>query len=262
MAVLDDRGRLFGKVNLIDAVVAGFVIILIPIGYSAYLLFRTPVPSVTSLEPAQITEQQPASVQLTGENFRPYLGAKLGTTYATFLLQDPRHAEIRVPPLAAGTYDLALFDEALELTRRPGALIVVPRSADATGAIEVQLQLVGEFVDLSSHDADRIRPGMWIGLEKDLDKPLGHILATQPPVPDVYRIKVGPEAIVTAVKPGSAMRVPAILRVTCTIANDECQLPNAIAARGAMVALPLLSGRLDTSFFIEEVRPADAAPTF
>jgi len=262
MAVIDDRGRLFGKVNLIDAVVVGFVIILIPVGYSAYLLFRTPQPTVTSLEPAQITEQQPASVQLIGENFRPYLGAKLGTTYATFLLQDPRHAEIRVPPLAAGTYDLALFDEALELTRSPGALIVVPRGSGSTGAVEVQLQLVGEFVDLRSHQAPMIRAGLWIGLEQDRDNPLGHILATQPPIPDVYRIRVGPQAFVTAVKPGAAMRVPAILRVTCTLAKDECQLPNAVATRGATVALPLLSGRLDTWFFIEEVRPADAAPTF
>ena len=46
MAIVDDRGRLGGKVNLIDAVVAFLILILIPVAFGAYLLFRTPQPTL------------------------------------------------------------------------------------------------------------------------------------------------------------------------------------------------------------------------
>ena len=44
MALIDEQGRLFGKVNLIDALVALVALLLIPLAYGAFLLFRAPVP--------------------------------------------------------------------------------------------------------------------------------------------------------------------------------------------------------------------------
>ena len=48
MAILDERGRLFGKINLIDLALILLVVVTIPLGYAAYLLFRTPPPRITS----------------------------------------------------------------------------------------------------------------------------------------------------------------------------------------------------------------------
>lgn len=260
MPLLDQRGRLFGKINLIDGVVAAFVIILVPVGYSAYLLFRTPIPTISSLEPAVIMEQQPASVLVTGEDFRPFLGAKLGTTYGTFLLQDPMHAEIKVPPLPAGTYDLVLFDEALELTRKAGALTVMPLppAAILPPAIDIELQLVGEFVDVSEVDATTIRVGLALG---DGAAFPARVVATASPTPEAYRIRVAPQTTLTMPKPG-AVRLPAILRVTCELANDQCNLAGTAVVQGAVLTLPLVSGRRPFSFLIRDVRKPDAPDRF
>ena len=52
MTVLDDRGRLAGRVNVVDAVAAIILLVLIPVAYGAFLLFRTPAPTLASVEPA------------------------------------------------------------------------------------------------------------------------------------------------------------------------------------------------------------------
>ena len=58
MAVIDDRGRLFGKVNFIDALVGVLVLGLIPLAYGAFLLFRVPAPKITSLSPTEVVENE------------------------------------------------------------------------------------------------------------------------------------------------------------------------------------------------------------
>ena len=50
--MIDERGRLFGQVNLIDAVVAIVALGLIPLAYGAFLMFRMPLPKVTGATPA------------------------------------------------------------------------------------------------------------------------------------------------------------------------------------------------------------------
>ena len=52
MTLLDDRGRVAGRVNLVDAVAAIVILVLIPVAYGAYLLFRTPPPKMLSVSPA------------------------------------------------------------------------------------------------------------------------------------------------------------------------------------------------------------------
>ena len=63
MALIDERGRLFGRINLIDLAVIVFVAVLIPLGYGAYLVFRAPAPHITGMY-----ERGPTSVPVT---FRP-----------------------------------------------------------------------------------------------------------------------------------------------------------------------------------------------
>ena len=42
MRLIDDRGRLFGRWNVIDAAALGLALLLIPVAYGASILFRTP----------------------------------------------------------------------------------------------------------------------------------------------------------------------------------------------------------------------------
>ena len=50
MPLIDERGRVFGRWNLIDALVVIGVILLLPVGYGAYRLFRTPTPDIATVE--------------------------------------------------------------------------------------------------------------------------------------------------------------------------------------------------------------------
>ena len=130
MPVIDGRGRLFGKLNLIDAIVMVVAMGLIPLSYGAFMLFREQPPIITSIQPMQVTQGQPKTLLLTGEGFRPFLVARLGDFEASgFLVQSPTIAEVRMPDIPAGNYDLVLFDQVRELVRMPGAITVVPPTA-------------------------------------------------------------------------------------------------------------------------------------
>ena len=130
MPVIDDRGRLFGKLNLIDAIVMVVAMGLIPLSYGAFMLFREQPPIITSIQPMQVTQGQPNTLLLTGEGFRPFLVARLGDFESSgFLAESPTTAEVRMPELLPGSYDLALFDQVRELIRMPGAITVVPSPA-------------------------------------------------------------------------------------------------------------------------------------
>ncbi len=128
MALIDDRGRVFGKINLIDAIVVALVLGLIPVAYAAYRLFRVPIPVVSAVTPSQVIEGKTATLQITGADLRPFLRATFGIYSSPgFLVQSPTQAEIKVPAtLPAGAHDLVLYDEGQELVRVPGALTVAP----------------------------------------------------------------------------------------------------------------------------------------
>ena len=73
MALVDEQGRLFGRVNLLDAIMAVVIVGLVPLAYSAYLLFRTPEPRLTAVEPSSLILGPNLRVSVKGENFRPYM---------------------------------------------------------------------------------------------------------------------------------------------------------------------------------------------
>ena len=269
MPLIDDRGRLFGKVNVIDVLVGLLVFGLIPLVYGAFLLFRVPAPKITSITPTEVLEHQPATLQITGEDLRPFLHALLGTHEAeAFLIQSPARAEIKLPDLAAGSYDLVLFDEAQELLRMPGALTVVAPPLPPPLPV-TEFQVVGRFVDLAVDAAPSIRPGLKLGHGEE-DEPLAEVLAVRSPEASVYNVKVGSETL-AAPKPGR-VTVPAIIRARCAIAGDGCTVEGVALAPGSTVLLPLLaapgkdgedrSSPSQVSFVLEEVRPVDARLEF
>ena len=51
MTIVDRDGRLFGRLNLLDAILMVLAFGLVPLGYGAYVLFRTPTPRLMAVEP-------------------------------------------------------------------------------------------------------------------------------------------------------------------------------------------------------------------
>jgi hypothetical protein len=144
MPVIDARGRLFGRFNLIDVVAALFVVLLVPMGYVAYRVFRIPPTAITTVTPNTITPGPGRRLKLTGRNFQPYLVAfvsKTGEPYsmlnrlpeslqASFLVETPTNVEVGLPPITPGTYDIHVYDESREVAYMKEAFIVtdVPRA--------------------------------------------------------------------------------------------------------------------------------------
>ncbi len=138
MTFIDDEGRIFGKFNLIDVVIGVLFIGAIPISYGAFVLFRTPDPSILSIEPTQVMAGNPVDlvvqqsitpdmVRITGNFLSPSLRIVIGDRPAeAFLVASQESAEIRLPDLSAGTYDIVLLEQELELSRLTNALVVHP----------------------------------------------------------------------------------------------------------------------------------------
>ncbi len=141
MPLLDDRGRFFGKVNLIDAAVVAVVLGLIPLGYASWGLFKTPATKLISVSPAQLKPNDANQhLVLNGEGLRPYLRAFVGQGGPSrYLFETPTRSEIVPPALPPGKYDVFLADETQEVTRVPNAFTVIatppPTIASATPAV-------------------------------------------------------------------------------------------------------------------------------
>jgi len=143
MAFIDERGRVFGRFNLIDVAAVLFVAVLVPMGYLAYRIFRVPPPEITSVAPATLGVDSPRRIKLVGKHFRPYLGAfvaRTGEPYslvnrlpdtqqAVFLVETPTLVELALPPVGPGTYDIHLYDEAQEVASRTAAFTIAPPQA-------------------------------------------------------------------------------------------------------------------------------------
>lgn len=286
MPVIDDRGRLFGKVNLIDAVVGVVVLGLIPLAYGAFLLFRVPAPKITSVTPAQVIAHQAGTVEITGEDLRPFLRARLGTFESNgFLVQSPTRAEIKLPDLPVGTYDLGLSDQGQELVRKPSALTVVAPPAPPVvllpPPVRLEVQAVGAFIGLGKGDGGLIGMGSTFELRKeeaagaptalDREPPIAEVLAVRAPEPGRQRVRIGANVFATAPLPGE-LRVPAIIRLSCAVVNGECKVGDTVVAQNATVTLPwslppskgksALPGPNQVKFVIDDVRPAGTRAAF
>jgi len=166
VSIVDDRGRVFGRWNIVDTVVVCAAVGVIVMGYGAFLLFRTPAPTLVSVTPAQIVSQESRTLYISGEKLRPYLNVRVGMAIAPLLLEGPSTAQVTLPGLSEGAYDIVLLDESQELARLVGALIVEPLQ---TRYASVQVKFV-----MSPDVAALVNPG-------DVDSGLSMVDAGTPP---------------------------------------------------------------------------------
>jgi hypothetical protein len=164
MALIDGDGRLFGRVNVIDACVAALVTALLAMTPFVYRAFRTRPVTVTAVLPHKLTIGEPMRVQVKGEQFRPYLQAFAGRRgerfmldevdrsrfQATYLLVSPELAELQFPDeIGTGTFDLNIADRGRVVAVIPSAFTVTqPDRAVAVRPMKVQFYPPPEAVSL------------------------------------------------------------------------------------------------------------------
>lgn len=252
MTILDDRGRLFGRFNLIDAAVVIVVLVLVPVTYAAYLLFRPEPMKIHAVEPARVIVGQQPRVRLHGEHFRPYLRAQVGSAQPhNFLIESPNEGEMVLPELPVGTFDLALYDEVSEVARLKNAITVAPPPQGP----RVNLQLAGAFYGLEEAAARAIAKGRRF---PDDASALIEVIDAGEPREDVRRVKPVPGSDTIVVVPvRGSWQVPATIRAACLPGgeNQNCGVNGTVIGPGAM--LPVPGG---FSFVIDQVR-ADAPTT-
>ncbi len=217
MALIDSRGRLFGRINVIDAAVAAVLLGAIPLIYAAFVLFRQPEPSVVSISPAKLTPQV-SRVQIKGRSLRPFLRVSFnqeqGTTFAFI---DAETAEVDVPALTPGTYDVILYDVAREVSRLPGALTV--EGPPLPPSTEAQMLVVGRFVALDEATARDIREG---GKFSAMGGNRLDVIARRDAMPDRRWFTFSDHQVEAPLTAG--LQVPALLRVHCSTKDRRCQV--------------------------------------
>lgn len=175
MSVIDQDGRLFGRVNLVDAAILIVILLLIPVGYATFLLFRPERPAIESVTRVEIGNEErrvssgtilTAKLKVTGTGFNPLLRARIGSIDAVGLVfENPNSVDVIVGVVPPGKHDLVLYDGVQEVAR-------------ARDAVEVQategpsVRAYGWLTDLAPPYAEALKPGF----------------ATDPTVPGAFRI--------------------------------------------------------------------------
>jgi hypothetical protein len=248
-----DSGRARGRVNLVDAAAAVLILVLIPMAFGAYLLFRTPPAKLTGVVPATVYQGPGLHVEVDGENLRPFMRVSIGAQQGrTFEIDGARSAMVQLPELAPGVYDVVLYDYMQEISRLPKALTVLPLAPTPT----VELEVTGAFKGLSSDRVRSLKAG-------DRFPPSGDAVAEVLSVGAVSPSEVSLRAGATSLRvpmPGQT-DLAAVLRVKCSLAASadgslRCSFAGptqpADVAPGSALSLATSSGW--AMFQIDQVR--------
>jgi hypothetical protein len=257
MAIVDDRGRVAGRVNLIDAIAAAFIVVLIPVAYGAYLLFRTPAARLAGIAPKIVYQGGADRIGISGRNLRPFMRVSFNTVQGrTFLIGSTDFAAVDLPELDPGVYDVVLFDYAQEIDRLPRALTVLAMSPQPT----IDMEAGGAFLYIAP--AGSITAGQKFPPTGD---PVAEVISVQPPVPADLRVRAG-EVTLGVPLPGQ-VKIPATIRVRCYASPHSdgtvgctVQGPRAVANLAPDSVLTLAGPNGWVNFQVSEVHVARTPP--
>lgn len=145
------------RFNLFDAAVAVFVVVLIPIAYGTFRLFRTPRPIVTSVERMEITKEERrvggpnlvAKLKIKGSGLRPMLRASIDDRPAIgFVFENPNSADLLVGATPPGAHDLVLYDGVQEVARAGKAVVIEAAVLPRAARVRVRFQAPPEVIAL------------------------------------------------------------------------------------------------------------------
>lgn len=250
MTIVDDRGRLFGRINLIDAAVLIFVIVLIPVAYGAFLLFRPAAPRIDSVAQTDLTKEEvriasgallSAKLKVKGTGFTPLLRATIGDKPAMgFVFENPNSADVLVGEIAVGSHDLVLFDGVQEVARAKGAVTI----QEAVGTI---VRTVGRFVALDAATAATLKPGF--ASPKDA-RAAFEVAAIGPARPAQARLAFGGSVVDMPI--GGYVERAAVLNVRCDSSGAACSIGGVRLTERAPMTVTLAGG---VPYEIEEILP-------
>jgi len=209
MTFIDERGRIFGRINLIDATLLFVFVGLVPLAYGGYLLFRTPLPRLTSIEPHTLVMDQrptmdPQRVTIHGENLRPYMRVSFNDFQGrSFLFQDPTTAVIEIGDIAPGTFDVVLYDYAQERSRLPKAFTVTASALPSTSIL-----VVGRVANLTEASAQRVVAGL-------KQTQFGPVLRVGRPTSELTRVHSGVSTV--DIPTAGGYQVPVMIQVPCAV---------------------------------------------
>jgi hypothetical protein len=212
MAIVDERGRVGGRVNLIDAVAAFLILVLIPVAFGAYLLFRTPPAVLTGINPKRLYQGSNLRIEVQGENLRPFMRVRFDTLQGrTFQIGGTRGAMVDLPDLEPGVYDVVLYDYMQEVSRLPKALTILPLAPVPTVTVEVS----GAFKGLAAERVKLFKTGDKYMTRGDL---VAEALSIGTPAPSSLMLKVGSSFIHVPIT--GQVDLPASLKVRCAVVSN------------------------------------------
>jgi hypothetical protein len=209
MAFIDQQGRVFGRVNLVDSLLIVMVLLAMPAAYAAHLLFRDPPPRVTRVWPEAVEQGSGRSIEIQGEHLRPYMRVSFGDAQAlAFEFYGPSQAFVPAPStLEPGTYDVVLYDYMREVSRLPKAFTV----SGPMRPPSIRLRVRGAYIGLTPAMVETLK------IEQPMNATEGviaYIESKEATRPSVARVRVS-DAVTVPVPMPSQLELPATLIVTC-----------------------------------------------
>jgi hypothetical protein len=212
------------------------------VAYGAYVLFRTPPAKMTSITPDKLYHGPNQRIEIHGVNLRPYMRVTFGGVQGlTFVINSTTSAQVEVPELPPGVYDVALYDYKQEADHLPQALTVL--SLAPVPSVDVEIS--GSFKGLNTTSAREFQPGIKLA-KGDI---VAEVLRVGTPVPSVFRMAAG--ASILSMPVTGQMELPASLRIRCytEVGGDamvRCMVPGpqhpAPVAPDSMLMLPASQG--------------------
>jgi uncharacterized protein DUF4330 len=278
MSLIDDRGRLFGRLNIFDAFVALGIVAAIGLAGVGYRLLKVPLPPiVTDVSPNTFTEAPSLRMVLRGTDMRPYMkvyvrrsgepmkmmhdslhwvkmdsytpvnGAK-----TAFRLESPTLAEVEtIDELLPGTYDLIFHDEIkiVGVAEKAFTVLPAPKLNVVSKYREAIVRVDGAFVGLNADEARALKNGDVI--PTGATEPMGEVSSIGSVRQDVAKIDIGTGAVDAPIVGRSS--VPAALRLRCVIARGKCYSMDQPMVVGETVKLTVDGGVRE--FLIQKVSP-------
>ena len=260
MSVVDSQGRLFGRINLIDAAVLVLLVLLLPLAYAASLMFQPARARIDSVGRVDITNAErrivaggsllSAKLKVRGTGFNPMLRAYIDDSPAlAFVFENPNSADVLVGPLGPGPHDLILYDGVQEVARAKGAVTVDQQTSRA-------IRAAGWLTSLAPSESAELKVGL-----KFPPGGLSHeIMALGPERPASSRIRFGQGDADYPV--AGRVERQAVVVLQCDPRGDEFwygQEPCTVGGQGVLgtppviVALPGASGTF--RFAVDELFP-------
>jgi hypothetical protein len=260
MSIADDRDRAAGRFNLIDGLVAALILIMIPVAYGSYLLFRTPPARLTSVEPSRLYQGKNLRVVVQGENLRPFMRVSFSTIQGrSFLIGSTTSAQVDLPDLEPGVYDVQLFDYQQEVSSLPKALTVLPLAPVPSVVLEVE----GSFAGLPADLAASFAKGTIFASTQN--SAAAEVLSIGPVRPARLRVMAGDNALDLPI--AGQNELTARLKVPCYIASNpdgtvRCMVngPQQASTVVPNAILTLAGPRGWVNFQVTRVLPPSPAP--